>query len=85
MVVKLLGKYSHSYSFLAWLKFYIDWTTVIQAKGMSALNKLTNQSIIAETMRMSLQRAQEAMKNSVAVTYNLALQKSQCKFKKKNP
>ena len=52
---------------------------------MSALNKLKNQSIIAETMRMSLQRAQEAMKNSVAVTYNLALQKSQCKFKKKNP
>ena len=35
----------------------------------------TSHSILAENMRISLQIAQEAMKNSIAVTYDLATEK----------
>ena len=45
----------------------------------------TNHSVVAETLRRSLQIAQEAKKNSIVVTYDWPLQKPQCKFKKKNP
>ena len=43
---------------------------------MSEINQSpTNHLTIAETMRIFLQTAQEAMKNSVAVTYDLAIAK----------
>ena len=43
---------------------------------MSEINQSpTNHLTIAETMRLFLQTAQEAMKNSVAVTYDLAIAK----------
>ena len=43
---------------------------------MSEINQSrTNHSTIAENMRIFLQTAQEAMKNSVAVTYDLAIAK----------
>ena len=45
----------------------------------------TNHSIIAETMLISSEMAQESMENSGAVIMIWPLQQSHCKLKKKNP
>ena len=78
MDVKLFGKSTHPYSLLVWLELDIDWTIVILQKVwyLSEINQSpSNQSAIAEIMRISLQTGQETTTNSVVVTYDWAIAK----------
>ena len=83
MDVRLFGKSSHRSFILAWIEFYIEWSNTIHAKGKTSAptkpfskkplhNSRNHAYIFLDSTR--------AMKNSVTVTYDLAIAKFTMQF-----
>ena len=86
MDVRLFGKSSHPSFILAWIEFYIDWSNTIHAKGKTtAPNKPFSKKPLHNSRNHAyiFLDSTRAMKNSVTVTYDLAIAKFTKKRKEK--